>query len=246
MLWEIEQKFHPRLPKVREKSGASGLLWICRQLKYQNLIFQNILQVPLVHSTAKMAVTAAYTSTYEAYHGFLVKQVFLSSFDAAPSADEILNHMIPSSPVKELVDSSMRNSYVTDESTNCAIDGGHSLVTKPAPPSRNPLELIGSHFLSEWIKFERFLNQCNGIHAESSASRNGLLVPAKNCSVIDFKNVELFVSVSSTDKNPLSKESFSINMVEEEIVSFNGTIQPILSELDLLIDTLGINDPSKC
>jgi Glycolipid transfer protein (GLTP) len=241
MVWEIEQKMHPRLPKVREKSGASGLIWICRQLKYQSLIFQNILQVPLVHPTAKMAVTAAYTTTYEAYHGFLVKNVFLSSFDAAPSADEILNHMIPVGPVKELVDESSRNSSVVDENTNGFIHLDHSSI-RTTVSSPNPFEIIGSHFLSEWIKVQRFLNQCNGIHAESSSSRNGLLVPGKNCSVIDLKDVGLLEAPS--DKT--TKGVLFMEMVEEKISSFNGTIQPVLSELDLLIDQLGINDPTKC
>lgn len=241
MFWEIEQKMHPRLPRVREKSGASGLIWICRQLKYQSLIFQNILQVPLVHPTAKMAVTAAYTSTYEAYHGFLVKQVFLSSFDAAPSANEILQHMTPFHPVNELADASSGNSGVNDENSNGYNHVDHSSIGTTVT-SRNPFEIIGSHFLSEWIKFERFLNQCNGIHAESSASRNGLLVPAKNCSVIDFKTIEL-LKVSS---NKTSKEELPMEMVEEEISSFNGTLQPFLSELNVFIDHIGINDPTKC
>jgi hypothetical protein len=203
-----------------------------------------MLQVPLVYPTSKMAVTAAYTATYEAYHGFLVKQVFLSSFDAAPSTYEILNHMIPFKLVNELVDVYSKNTG--NKNGTCFTHPDQNLIRRMDMSSRNPFELIGSHFLSEWMKLERFLKQCNGIHCESSALRNGLLVPKKDCSVINLKCDNLFEMPNYHNSIGFSEESLSATKIEEEIALFNCAMQPILNELDSLIHRLGINDPTKC
>jgi Glycolipid transfer protein (GLTP) len=257
LLWEIERNIHPRLPKLREKSAASGLLWICRQLQYQNTIFQNILQVPEVFPTAKLAVTAAYNATYDKYHGFLVKQIFLSSFDAAPSAEIILSHMNPSNldndtdTVEPYAHDSTVGTMDTRMKADLAVTGIRLADYTTATTPRNPLEFVANHFVCEWMKLERFLSQCNGMHAESSPTRNGLIVPSKGRSVIDLTNGTgggaIFEAVVPEDNVPCTtpKSTFATNATEE-ITSFSATLQPILQELQVFLDDWNMNDPSKC
>ena len=84
---------HPRLPRLAEKSGASGLLWTKRQIDYHSLIIVNLSKIPVAFPSAEAAVKAAYLQVYENYHGFIVKQIFLSSFKAIPQPDVVLNFM---------------------------------------------------------------------------------------------------------------------------------------------------------
>jgi hypothetical protein len=94
LLWfEVERGLHHRRPRIADKSGASGLLWTIRQLRYQTSVLANMTRVPLAYPNTKAAVHAAYHSTYHAYHGFLTRQIFLASLDAAPDVHVILHHM---------------------------------------------------------------------------------------------------------------------------------------------------------
>ena len=72
-----------------------GILWVCRQLHYQTLIFSNILQVPRRFSSMIDAVTAAYQTVYGKYHGWAMQQIFNYSFQSAPDGDTIYRHMNP-------------------------------------------------------------------------------------------------------------------------------------------------------
>lgn len=91
--WEIDQKKHHKLPYLTDKTAASGLLWIQRQLQYQTSILRNISQIPSAFKNSKSAVLSAYAAVYEKYHGFMVRQLFQRTFDAAPDADAIIQYM---------------------------------------------------------------------------------------------------------------------------------------------------------
>ena len=54
---EIELKVHPKLPQLKDKSAAGGLLWAKRQLHYQSLLFDNTLQIPHKFPSSKAAVS---------------------------------------------------------------------------------------------------------------------------------------------------------------------------------------------
>jgi hypothetical protein len=93
--FEVEQGVHPKLPRLTDKSGANGLLWIYRQLIYQTYIFANTLEIPKTFPTTKAAVTAAYQDAYGAYHSWPIQQMFQQSFRAAPELHDILDGMVP-------------------------------------------------------------------------------------------------------------------------------------------------------
>ena len=97
LLHEIETDVHPnnKLPRLKEKTSAMGLLWVRRQLHYQTSIFDNIISVPTTFPTVIDAVGAAYTEVYGKLHGWAVQKIFNYSFQAAPNALEIFRHMNP-------------------------------------------------------------------------------------------------------------------------------------------------------
>lgn len=98
LLYEIEMNVHPnnRLPKLAEKSAAMGILWVARTLEYQTEIFSNVLLVPKKYSTAVEAITEAYMTSFEKYHGWAIQKIFTFSFQAAPKTEDIFKHMNPS------------------------------------------------------------------------------------------------------------------------------------------------------
>lgn len=233
--WEINRHVHLHLPKLREKSCASGFVWIYRQVQYQNNIFQNILHIPDKYPTSKAAVAAAYRSTYDDYHGFFIKNIFLSSFEAAPSHDEILQHMNPHtipyidiSPTPQIVKLKSPLGSVTTMTHH-----------------RNPWEHVANHFVREWMKLERFMNQCHGQQNERNDDRNGLVVPPKDCSTLDLTNytAENYEFARAGDDKI---QNTGADRAVSYIRAFCATFQPILCQLESLINHLNINDPSKC
>eukprot|EP00566_Odontella_aurita_P002629 CAMPEP_0113540796 /NCGR_PEP_ID=MMETSP0015_2-20120614/8676_1 /TAXON_ID=2838 /ORGANISM="Odontella" /LENGTH=916 /DNA_ID=CAMNT_0000440633 /DNA_START=68 /DNA_END=2818 /DNA_ORIENTATION=+ /assembly_acc=CAM_ASM_000160 len=84
-----------KLPRLKEKSAAMGLLWVRRQLQYQTVIFSNMLKVGSVFPSAIDAVRSAYSEVYDKFHGWAVQKIFNYSFQAAPEAEVIYKHMNP-------------------------------------------------------------------------------------------------------------------------------------------------------
>mmetsp|Transcript_9004 Transcript_9004/g.12805 ORF Transcript_9004/g.12805 Transcript_9004/m.12805 type:complete len:746 (+) Transcript_9004:168-2405(+) len=95
LVHEKELEVHPKLPKLKEKTAAMGLLWVRRQLYYQTKVFANVLQVPDVYPDASQAVAAAYAEVYDKYHGWAVQKIFTYSFQAAPQVELIYKVMNP-------------------------------------------------------------------------------------------------------------------------------------------------------
>jgi len=93
--YEIDMNVHPRRPILKDRTGSMGLLWVRRQLQYQTVIFDNVLQIPKTFSSAIEVVTAAYQTVYDKYHGWAVQKIFHYSFQAAPDGDVIYRHMNP-------------------------------------------------------------------------------------------------------------------------------------------------------
>jgi Glycolipid transfer protein (GLTP) len=67
---EANTNVHTALPRLKDRTGAMGLLWVRRQLQYQANIFGNILQVPEKFPSTEAGVTAAYKEVYDKYHGW--------------------------------------------------------------------------------------------------------------------------------------------------------------------------------
>jgi hypothetical protein len=94
---ETDIDVHPnhKLPRLKDKSAAMGLLWVRRQLQYQTAVFTNIISVPDVYPTIIDAVGSAYTEIYGQLHGWTVQKIFNYSFQSAPDTDLIFRHMNP-------------------------------------------------------------------------------------------------------------------------------------------------------
>jgi hypothetical protein len=237
-MWERDQNVHNRLPRLSEKSGASGLLWTQRQLQYQTDIFKNLTQVPTTFSTTKKAVSAAYKSTYDDFHGFFVKQVFQSTFDAAPDAWEILNHM--SLPSAQKFNGESKDTVTVTTSDNGENPNHHAVESIANPSSffvereaSNVFEQVAKYISKEWVKLERFLNQCNGLNAEPHPSQNVLCASSSSCFTINDKVQSMSALVTA-------------RTTAEELPSYVAVVQPILQGLDSMLSDLNMKDPSRC
>ena len=73
---------------------------------YQTEVFANVLLVPSQYETVTDAVAAAYSTVYDAFHGWAVQKIFNYSFQAAPDSDLIFRHMNPSK-LKEVTDAAL-------------------------------------------------------------------------------------------------------------------------------------------
>lgn len=236
--FEVDQKVHRRLPRLHDKSGANGLLWILRQVRYQTRILANLSQVPVSFPNGKAANTAAYQSTYGDYHGFFTRQIFQASFDSAPEAETILQHLSMSS----LEDISRATSFSSEEedsedypeecdslfyleldTSERALEEDTHKVGHPTIESTdtNPAEQIRSHMVSEWMKFLRFFEQCGG------AAQNPVQY-----------------SRNAVDSRPLFVPPSRVN-VEQEMSIFVDSISPVLDDLDNLLEKFNMNDPSR-
>ena len=244
LIWEKEQNIHSRLPRLADKSGASGLLWIFRQLQYQTNVFENITQVPFVYPSANMAVLAAYEATYSKYHGFLVKTIFQNSFDAAPGADTLLAHMsLPSGDGNVDCQQETATEAMSEDDDYSLIESSVDLnepskegPTKSKKSPMNPFDQVAQLFMKEWMKLERFMSQCTGNHIEEDPSRN----------LLDTRSLNFVENSTALARKSSSATLISIQSAEVEIHSFIALAEPFLRGLETMIEDLNMNDPSKC
>jgi hypothetical protein len=95
--YEIEANVHDnsKLPRLKDKTAATGLLWARRQLHYQTALFANVVQIPTMFESTNAAVSASYAEVYGKYHGWAVQKIFNYSFQSAPKTSEIFKVMNP-------------------------------------------------------------------------------------------------------------------------------------------------------
>jgi hypothetical protein len=129
LLHEIHADIHPnrKLPQLKEKSAAMGLLWVRRQFHYQTSIFSNILRIPNVFSSAVDAVSAAYAEVYGSLHGWAVQKIFNYSFQSAPDIHVIFRHMNPTL-LKKLIFSNHHSEESTRDDDLPVIGTRHSTI----------------------------------------------------------------------------------------------------------------------
>ena len=252
--FEVSRRMHHRLPVLADKSGASGVLWTKRQVQYQTRLLANVSQIPVSFPTTSAAVTAAYKATYEDYHGFLVKQIFQRSFEAAPQAQEILCGMNPlpssTSADSDTVAETDEWSHAGTEVDDNDIDDGWLQIpveTTTSDPSHdallsqaavamaqirteNPLDRVGTFFEEHWIKLQSLIGQCVGVQVDNNPIRNALQVH-----VDGSHDVEGSVR--------LTKEA--LHAADNVIPSFVAVMEPLLDNLERLIAELNMNDPTK-
>lgn len=254
---EVAQNIHPALPRLHDKSAASGLLWAKRQLEYQNLVFANLSQVPVAYPDAKSAVLAAYQSTYENYHGFLVRNVFQSSFDAAPPADTILEFMnLPSKMTAK------ESKLPPDDITEA--DGDESSCGPfPVEASQEPLVHDEQRHASSFQKHQPLhdpkkkttttttsLQRSNPLHDVGQHLKNELVKLTdffgqctghpRNESHDRSRDILNDLDAGDDDATPAATRA-----QRDDLADFVTCMQEILMELNRLITEFNMSDPSK-
>lgn len=219
------------------------MLWIQRQLHYQTNILENFSKVPEKYPTTKEAVQASYKLVYDRYHGFLVKQMFQSSFDAAPDIHEILYHMnLPHEQLKdddvvtEAMSDDDNSSWVKDLDVPAQIPLNIEIHRKVDTQSPNIFESFALNFAKKWSKFERFLNQCNRLETSQYSSKNALL------HVTSWNRIDH----AHTPKELLFTAEKTGTKYDDEISFFASTTGPLLHDLDGLLEKMNMKDPSRC
>ena len=232
--YEVAENMHQHRPKVANNTAAQGLLWLKRQLQYQTTVFSNSCEIPYRFPTDKSAARAAYEEVYGPYHGFFVKQVFQSSFDAAPSFNEILLHMnIPGANDTRSRADTADNSFFTateeededDTWIQLSVDRDSIRPISVAPEDRheNPfLNFIGNAVRDNIMK----LGQCIGCDGHGHPSLN-VMAPVRES--------PSFIASDNVDKTGIDKD----------VSTYLFTLKPFLCGLDNLIHEFSMNDPSR-
>ncbi|KAL3943912.1 MAG: hypothetical protein SGBAC_002029 [Bacillariaceae sp.] len=219
--YEVETEFHgSKLPKLKDKSAAMGLLWVRRQLHYQTALFKNVIKVPQQFESSAEAVTAAYSEVYDKFHGWAVQKIFNYSFQAAPDAQEIYNYMNPEK-LKE----------ATEEARTATFNGE---ATRRQPSSMkkkekgNPLDRFGKHIGNEWGKLTGSVMKLFG--KSESKSMNDMME-------------------EETDSDEASVQDYIDDVMQTEahdqILEYLMVAQPLLKDLSNLFDEFNMDDPTK-
>jgi hypothetical protein len=215
-----------KLPRLKEKTAAMGLLWVSRQLHYQTAIFGNIIGVPDRFESAKAAVSAAYNEVYDRYHGWAVQKIFNYSFQAAPATTEIFRVMNPQR--LEEVTEAARARAMGIETDN---DQGRKLGSFGNNDGGNPFEKLGKHIGREWDKFAGSVVQLFGQQPRPKVE----LVRGGS----DSLDVSQQVKIESYINKEMEKDAY------EHIVAYLEIAQPLLDDLSKLFDEFNMDDPTK-
>jgi hypothetical protein len=128
--YETAHNVHTRLPKLKDKTAAIGIVWMSRQLLFQTQIFANVTKVPTTYASAMEAVRAAYKTVFNPYHGWAIQQVFKYAFNGAPPVAVLFQLMNPT---------------VMEKLKDCGPDADTVMVDYPVPAS------IESSFTSSFM-----------------------------------------------------------------------------------------------
>jgi hypothetical protein len=226
--YEVDMDVHDntKLPRLKEKTAAMGLLWVRRQLHYQTAIFGNVIGVPERFESAKAAVSAAYNEVYDRYHGWAVQKIFNYSFQAAPATTEIYRVMNPQR--LEEVTEAARARAMGIETDN---GQGRKLGSFGNNDGGKPFEKFGRHIGREWDKFAGSVVQLFGQQPRQKIElvRGG----SDSLDVSQQLNIESYIN------KEMEKDAY------EHIVAYLEVAQPLLDDLGKLFDEFNMDDPTK-
>lgn len=230
--YEVENGLHPRLPRLRDASGCSGLLWTKRQLHYQSTIFRNTLSVPLLFESSSTAAMAAYKLVYEKHHGFIVSNIFKSSFQAAPPAAVLLQGMASVDTAPSLCSSACSSGSEDEDEVWVHISVESDEYDSNEPKNveeKNPLHAFGDSIGTQLGRLHRFIVQCGGRNMETHSSRN--VMSSTSCVMLAGADPHMDVAKQAE--------------IAKELSSFLRTVSSVLESLDLLVETFNIDDPTR-
>lgn len=222
---EIDMEVHDKLPRLKEKSAAMGLLWVRRQLHYQTSLFANILHVPDRFPSTKAAISAAYSEVYDRFHGWAVQKIFNYSFQAAPEAEVVYKFMNPHR-LKEVV-AAAKQSNGQSHSPHCLLATENDM---------NPLERFGNHIGKEWDKLTVSVSQLFGAPARAveMEMRGG-----SDCSNMEEQQGRTAEDQEQFIVQEMTKDAY------QHINSYLTVAQPLLEDLAALFDAHNMDDPTK-
>lgn len=224
MEFEIEMDINPvsRLPRLKDKTGAMGLLWVRRQLQYQTLLFDNVLQVPQRFRTTPDAVAAAYKEVYDRFHGWAVQKIFNYSFQSAPATEEIYRHMNPHK-LKEVTEKART---MKSSTSNVAFESSPFEDAKEDNPVIGFFKQIGG----EWDKMAGNVARIFGADDGPVAELN---LRGGSGTGLQSKEFEDFVTAEMTKD------------AHEKIQAYLSVAFPLLDDLSRVFDELNMDDPTK-
>lgn len=254
--FEIETDHHPnhKLPRLKEKSAAMGLLWVRRQLHYQTAVFNNVVSVPKKFPNAIAAVASAYSDVYGEIHGWTVQKIFNYSFKSAPHVEEIFCHMNPTrhAEVKNAALNSIRQNDIVNQMnpvTTILVENSEHSNDNPffrffSDVHRhvgNELEKIGDHIGGEWDKvvcnvsniIQHDNHDCFSTEKGALSTRGGSDNKGSSGRGVNDEELDQFV------KSEMAKDA------SNHIVSFLKIVKPVLNDLEGLFDEMNMNDPTK-
>jgi len=252
---EIDGDIHPnnKLPRLKEKSAAMGLLWVRRQLHYQTSTFDNVISVPTAYPTVIEAVGAAYTEVYGNLHGWAVQKIFNYSFQSAPGPEEIFRHMNPHR-LREVTQAALNGAFDSDVPAPSAVPvptldlngvkGGNPFLDffsnigsefdKVGRHIGSEFDKVGNHIGGEWDK-----TVCN----VSNVFKNG---KGDDCDGNHSLNTRGGATESLSDGELDQYISKKMHQdAKAHILVYLNIARPMLTDLAGLFDEMNMDDPTK-
>jgi hypothetical protein len=249
--YEIDTKLHKNLPKLQEKSSASGLLWTKRQLHYQVATFNNSLEVPACYPSAKEAAKAAYLIVYDEYHGWAVKQIFSHSFGGSPPLDAI---WLSLDPPKDMPKNSKQTKTGTEAAPSSFGDQPQRTLSDVSSDVQNSgeednqfllaLENMNRGIAEKWEDMLRMFN-CG---KEEKNKKESLVLSSEshfNLSALVSDNSIHSSSSIAPQQHRFVQTSDPIERSKRDAEDFVHAVSPMIADLGVMIDALNMNDPSR-
>ena len=257
-----------KLPRLKEKSAAMGLLWVRRQLVYQTAIFNNVLDVPSRFDSSRAAVQAAYDEVYGDLHGWAVQKIFSYSFQAAPEGIEIYKYMNPHRMEEVQQEARAKILGLPMEKKRKSSRGG-LLNILGSKFDNSPIGRFGKHVGNEWNKvacnvvyewdklsdnvgneWDKVANNVGQLFGQQKHNQDANRKQLENNCAALAATTELDPAlVSDEAAKELEMESYISHEMRvdayDHIKAYLEVVDPLLEDLTALIDEFNMNDPTK-
>eukprot|EP00587_Corethron_hystrix_P004833 CAMPEP_0113301430 /NCGR_PEP_ID=MMETSP0010_2-20120614/2665_1 /TAXON_ID=216773 ORGANISM="Corethron hystrix, Strain 308" /NCGR_SAMPLE_ID=MMETSP0010_2 /ASSEMBLY_ACC=CAM_ASM_000155 /LENGTH=394 /DNA_ID=CAMNT_0000155057 /DNA_START=858 /DNA_END=2042 /DNA_ORIENTATION=+ /assembly_acc=CAM_ASM_000155 len=214
---EVNHKFHPKLPVLKDPSGAMGVLWVLRQLWFQCMTFYNLI------TGAPDAVQNAYKDVFDCCHRWATQKAFQMSFKTAPAVKEIYKKMNHNAIEAFAKTGSMEDVYHGNDAINA------SYKMSQGKPQNIVTDLDPEE---EKIAFEHSFNSTN--HEQEIDPE-----PQLNNNTTDEANTNVG-NVHTPDL-----ESVLHELATRQIKLFLKTSIPLLRDSHGLLSEFNMDDPTK-
>jgi len=224
--FERDSGIHKNLPRLEEKSAASGLLWTKRQISYQLAVLRNALKVPEEFQTAGDAGRAAYSEVYVEYHNWALRQIFSRSFGSVPplellflafevTDDDFADDATTPTVMSQLSDDTSREEEADENEVLVALDN------------------IGKEVATKWGEF---LGHFNCLDDKKKMNHPGNIL-----------HLEESYAVSQDEDEDMMKPSSpkSLEMAKQATTDFVEDMTPFLGDFESLLNQFNMNDPSR-